>query len=83
MTEKRVKLSKKQLQIIQECEKQKSELQQAHQIVSDKVGTVIQLIAEMNEIEKADGLKLDGEFLVFSFEEKKGKKGKKQEKVEA
>jgi len=80
MTEKRVKLSKKQLQLIQSFEKQKAELNQAFQAVSEKEGMVVQLVAEANGIEAAKSLQLDGEFLVFKFEEKKVKKDKKTEK---
>lgn len=80
--EKRVKLSPKQLEMIQSFEKQKAELNQAFQAVSEKEGMVIQLIAEANEVEAAKSLKLDGEYLIFEFEDKKSKKGKKEVKTE-
>ncbi len=72
--EKRVKLSPKKLEVLENIQAQKKQLNNQFQALNEKEGLLISLVMEDEGIEKAESVKLDNGCLLFTISDKKGKK---------
>lgn len=76
--DKRVKLSKKQLEVITAIQTQKAEVNKQAQEVLSKEALLMSMVLDFNGIEEAvEKAVLEGEFLVLTFGDKKVSKAKR------